>query len=151
MSNPYRNYFENQVRTASPERIMIMLYDGAIRFLRQARQAMEQGERVEKLEKVSRAVAIITELSNTLDFEKGGEVAENLDGLYWFMIRELTRGNTRNDGNPIDVSENILLELREGWVQAVEKNRGVAEQGETGHAEGEDDSDATPRSMNAAV
>lgn len=151
MSNPYRNYFENQVRTASPERIMIMLYDGAIRFLRQARQALEQGDRVEKLKKVSRAVAIITELANTLDFEKGGEVAENLDGLYWFMIRELTRGNTRNDGNPIDVSENILLELREGWVQAVEKKQGGAEHDESGKAEGEGDSEATPRSMNAAV
>lgn len=121
--NPYQNYFANQVRTASPEKIMIMLYDGAIRFLRQARQAMEEGDRVGRLKKISRVVAILTELSNTLDFEKGGEIAENLDGLYWYMIRELTSVNIRETVEPMDSAENILLELREAWVQAIAENK----------------------------
>lgn len=144
-SNPYRSYFETQVRTAPPEKIMIMLYDGAIRFLRQARKAEEEGDRAGRLANVSRAVAIITELSNTLDHEKGGEVAENLDALYWFMIRELTRGNARKDQKPIDVSENILLDLHDGWVQALEKQQGAG-------AESEKDAEAPARkSMNAAI
>lgn len=122
--NPYQNvYFQNQVQTASPEQLLVMLYDGAIRFLRQAREAMENGERILKMEKISRTISILTELSNTLDFEKGGEIAENLDGLYWFMIRDLTRANTQNDPEPLNVAEGILSDLRDGWVQAIEKIR----------------------------
>ena len=126
--NPYQNYFENQVKTASPEQILIMLYDGAIRFLREARAAMESGDRIGRLEKKSRAVAILTELSSTLDFEKGGEIAENLDGLYWYMIRELTRPNNGDDPEPMKVSEDILMDLRDGWVQAIEKKRAGGEE-----------------------
>ncbi len=153
MSNPYRSYFENQVRTASPEKIMIMLYDGAIRFLRQARQALGQGDRAGKLKKVSRAVAIITELSNTLDHEKGGEVVENLDGLYWFMIRELTRGNVSGDQKPIDVCENILLELREGWVQAIENQQGAGVEQENKNSPGYEEDAAGPvhRFLNVGI
>ena len=127
--NPYQNYFANQVQTASPEQILIMLYDGAIRFLRQARQAMDDEDRIGMLEKKSRAVAIITELANSLDFETGGEVAENLDGLYWYMSRELMRANGQEGAEALEASENILEELRDGWVQAIEANRPEAEEG----------------------
>ena len=127
--NPYQNYFANQVQTASPEQILIMLYDGAIRFLRQARQAMDDEDRIGMLEKKSRAVAIITELANSLDFENGGEVAENLDGLYWYMSRELMRANGQEGAEALEASENILEELRDGWVQAIEANRPEAEEG----------------------
>ena len=126
--NPYQNYFANQVQTASPEQILIMLYDGAIRFLRQARQNLDEGDRIGTLEKKSRAVAILTELSNTLDFEQGGEIAENLDGLYWYMIRDLTQANTKDPSEPLQVAENILEELRDGWVQAIEANRPEVEE-----------------------
>ena len=125
--NPYQNYFANQVQTASPEQVLIMLYDGAVRFLREARAAIENSDRVGMLQKKSRVVAILTELSSTLDFEKGGEIAENLDGLYWYMIRELTSANTRDNAEALNVSENILLELRDGWVQAIEKSRAGGE------------------------
>ena len=128
--NPYQNYFANQVQTASPEQLLLMLYDGALRFLRQARQNLDEGDRIGTLEKKSRAVAILTELSNTLDFEQGGEIAENLDGLYWYMIRELTQANTKDASEPLQVAENILEELRDGWVQAIEANRPEAEDGE---------------------
>ena len=147
--NPYRNYFENQIQTASPEQVLIMMYDGAIRFLRQARQAVEQGDRVGRLEKTGRAVAIITELGNSLDFEKGGEIAENLDGLYWYMIRELTRSNTSGDSGPINVSENILVELRDAWTQAIEKNRGETDAGI--QAEADTELEDVPRKLMNAV
>lgn len=144
--NPYlNNYQENQVKTASPEQILIMLYDGAIRFLRQAKVALENGERVVKLEKISRVVAILTELSNTIDFEKGGEIAENLDGLYWYMVRELTRVNVDDEMEPMNVAEDILLELREGWVQAIEQNRPNSGEEEAAAA------DAPRKRMNAAI
>jgi len=135
MNNPYQNYFANQVQTASPEQVLIMLYDGAIRFLREARASIEAGDRVGMLQKKSRVVAILTELSNTLDFEKGGEIAENLDGLYWYMIRELTKSNTDDGSEAINVSENILLELRDGWAQAIDKNRPETEAQTSAEAE----------------
>ena len=148
MNNPYQNYFANQVQTASPEQVLIMLYDGAIRFLREARAAIEDGDRVGMLQKKSRVVAILTELSNTLDFEKGGEIAENLDGLYWYMIRELTKANTDDGSEAINVSENILLELRDGWVQAIEKNRPETEERASADAE----TPAPPKKrLNAAI
>ncbi|MBA2882666.1 flagellar protein FliS [Desulfosalsimonas propionicica] len=151
MNNPYQNYFANQIQTASPEQVLVMLYDGAIRFLRQARQALENGDRVGKLKKISRTVAILTELSNSLDFEKGGEIAENLDGLYAYMVRELTRPNAEDEFKAMEVSENILLELRGAWAEAIEKNRSKEEQSPA--AAYGDSSDAEPprKSMNAAV
>ncbi len=125
--NPYVNHYQqNQVQTASSEQILLMLYEGAIRFTKQARMAMEEGDRITKLEKVSRAMAIITELSNTLDFETGGEIAENLDGLYAFMTRELTRSNIENNPEPLQTVIDLLSELHEGWVQAVDIAKGEA-------------------------
>lgn len=161
--NPYQNYFENQVKTASPGQILIMLYDGAIRFLREARAAMESGDRVGRLEKTSRAVAILTELSSTLDFEKGGEIAENLDGLYWYMIRELTSANGREGTEALTVSEDILMDLRDGWVQAIEKNRAGGEdaaagpssleaaQGEIDGGEAAESAEIPRKRLNAAI
>jgi flagellar protein FliS len=126
--NAYVNsYQQNQIRTASPEQILILLYEGAIRFLKQAKMAVEEGEHVTRLEKISRAVAIITELSNTLDFQKGGEVAENLDALYAYMARELSRCNIENDPAPIDTAIEILSELLEAWRQAAVIASGKAE------------------------
>ncbi len=144
--NPYRSYFENQVRSASPEQVLVMLYEGAIRFLREGKKAMEEGDSAGKLAKISRVVAILTELSNTLDFEKGGEVAENLDGLYWYMIRELTRSNAKDETRPLEVSENILVELRDAWIQAIGKKKPGPEKESR-----EEGGEPRPKSMNAAV
>lgn len=120
--NPYLNHYQqNQIKTASAEQLLLMLYEGAIRFLKQARMAMADGDRVLKLEKVSRALAIITELSNTLDFEAGGQVAEDLDALYAFMARELLRSNIENDPAPIETVIDLLSELHGAWVQAAQK------------------------------
>lgn len=122
--NSYPNvYFQNHVGTASREQLLIMLYDGAILFLRQARQARENGKRITRIEKTGKVVNILTELSNTLDFEHGGEMAVQLDSVYWFMIRELIRSNTQDDPEPLNVAERILVDLRDGWVQAIEQNK----------------------------
>ncbi|HKL26009.1 MAG TPA: flagellar export chaperone FliS [Desulfuromonadales bacterium] len=114
--NQYRN---NQVATAKPEQLLIMLYDGAIRFARQAREAISMGDRVKKLEMISKTMAIITEFSNTLDREVGGEIADNLDALYDFMIRELTQANLKNDEQRLEVVEQLLIDLRTTWAEAI--------------------------------
>ena len=119
-SNHYRN---NQVLTASPEQLLIMLYDGAIRFVRQAKLAIVDGRRADKATAISKAVAIITEFSNTLDYEVGGEIALDLSQLYDFMLRELSAVNVRSDADRLEPVERILLDLREGFSGAVEINQ----------------------------
>lgn len=119
-SNQYRN---NQVMTASPEQILIMLYDGAIRFVRHAGQAIEDGCPADKAKAIGKAMAIVTEFSNTLDFEVGGVIADDLYHLYDFVIRELSTVNARGDIKRLQGVEQILLDLREGFAGAIEINR----------------------------
>jgi flagellar protein FliS len=122
--NAYSNHYQNnQVMTASPEQILIMLYDGAIRFVRQGKQAILDGRQADKATAVSKAIAIITEFSNTLDYKVGGEIALDLNQLYDFMIRELSAINARGDAARLEPIEKILLDLREGFAGAAEINQ----------------------------
>jgi len=123
-SNQYRN---NQILTASPEQLLIMLYDGAIRFVRQARFAIAENRLADKAKAISKAVAIVTEFSNTLDHEIGGEIALDLSRLYDFVSRELATVNARNDAARLDPVEKVLMALREGFAGAVEINSGQLE------------------------
>ncbi len=122
--NAYVNQYQNnQILNASPEQILILLYDGSIRFCRQAIHAMESGDRKTQAEKISRAMAIVCEFANTLDHEVGGEMAADLDALYGFMVRELTRANIQNDRKALETVEDLLTGLRETWAEAIEINR----------------------------
>lgn len=119
--NPYMNQYQNnQVATASREQILIMLYDGAIRFVRQAIFAIEDGDRAQKIKSIDKAVAIIAEFRNTLDHQIGGEITANLDALYEYMLRELIKGNAASDIKPLRVVEDLLSGLRDTWKQAVD-------------------------------
>ncbi|MEJ2199656.1 MAG: flagellar export chaperone FliS [Desulfuromonadaceae bacterium] len=120
--NAYMNqYQQTQVTTASPERILIMLYEGAIRFTGRARLAIEDGDPACKRESISRAVAIVSYLSDTLDHNAGWDGSEELDGLYAFMIRELTQANLKNDVKALGMVEKLLSELRDTWLEAINK------------------------------
>jgi len=122
--NAYMNqYHENQILTASKEQILIMLYDGAIRFCRQAMAANNAGNRTVKLEKSGKVLAIVTEFSNSLNHEIGGDIAENLDALYHFMIRELMESRKVDSNDHLQVVETLLLDLRQTWAEAIEINK----------------------------
>lgn len=122
--NSYTNqYQQNQIATASPEQILLMLYDGAIRFLRKAKKANDEKMIVEKLEGISKCLAIVTEFSNSLNHEIGGDIAADLDALYQFMIRELNSARKDETNKHLNVVEGLLLDLRETWGQAVEINK----------------------------
>lgn len=130
-----QKYQQNQILSASPEQILVMLYDGAIRFTRQAMIGIEDGRASVKVEGVSRAMAIITEFANTLDHEIGGEIAANLDGLYSFMIRELTQANINDDMEKLKVVEGLLVDLRQTWIEAIEVARQEATASSPQHAQ----------------
>ncbi len=100
-----------------------MLYDGAIRFCRQAIVAGEAEDTAEKLGRIAKTYAIITEFSNSLNHEIGGDIAADLDGLYHFMLRELNKARTDTSGEHLRSVEKLLVDLRLTWGEAVEINR----------------------------
>ncbi|MFW6132396.1 MAG: flagellar export chaperone FliS [Planctomycetota bacterium] len=113
--NPIAAYQENAVTTQSRGRLIVMLYDGAIKFLRQALDALEAGDDARKGTCIVKAQRIINELNNCLDIEAGGEVATNLRRLYDFMSRHLVQANTRKDPQAVRDVIGLLEDLNEGW------------------------------------
>ncbi|MBV5329159.1 MAG: flagellar export chaperone FliS [Chlorobium sp.] len=121
--NAYNKYQQNQVLSASPEQILLMLFDGAIRFTRQAIIALEEDNSAGFYHGISKAMAIVTELSNSLDHAVGGEIAENLDALYHFMTQELIQANLHKDMAKLRVVEGLLVDLRSTWGEAIKINK----------------------------
>lgn len=103
--------------TANPLDLIIQLYDGAISRLNKAAFYMNQGDVSQKVHYISRTMAIIEELLASLDMEAGGEVAENLQGLYIYMLKELTIANATNDADKVKHVEGLLRELASAWRQ----------------------------------
>ena len=122
-ANPVDAYKQTRVRTASQGRVIVMLYDEAIRQLDIAVRALEQG--VQSYDKVNTAVSkaqqIITELMVSLDFDKGGAFAQSMLNLYMFFNRQLSDANLNKKPEPCQKVRSFLAELREAWDEA-EKN-----------------------------
>ncbi len=121
MSNPYQKYKTTSVQSASREKILLMLYEGAIKFTKLAIKAAEEKKIAERGYNIGRAYDIVMELNNTLDHKVGGEISKNLEGLYVFMMGQYTKGNISGDPAPLKSNLKMLETLHEGWVQAVEK------------------------------
>jgi flagellar protein FliS len=119
-------YAESSVLTASPERLVVMLYDGAIRFLRQAAHAMREGTPEQANDRLARANAILTELNCALDVERGGEVAERLRMIYLFCKRHTADANLHRDPAGLDAVVKLLGELRDSWAQIADQAAAVA-------------------------
>ncbi len=109
-------YLQQAVLTASPGQLVVMLYDGACRFLTQAAYAMREGDVAKAGQRLSRAEAIIEELLVTLDLEQGGEIASRLQGLYVFHLRHLSEARMEQDPGKVDQVRTHLAELRESWA-----------------------------------
>ena len=123
MSNPYRHYQDTSIKTASREKILLMLYEGAIKFVKQAIVATREKKIAQKGRYISKATAILSELMATLDFKVGGKLANDLEGLYVFMIDKLIEGNIKNEVEPLERVEKILSTLHVAWKDVVENPR----------------------------
>lgn len=123
----YSHYENTQVITASPERILIMLYEGAIRFSKLALDKIRKREPAGKGVFIGKALAIVGELRSTLDHEIGGEIARQLERLYLYLTDELTRANLTNSEEAMENVINILSHLRDTWVEAVDIARSERE------------------------
>ena len=115
-------YQDMKIQTASPEQIMIMLYDGAIRFSLQAKKKMVDKDFEGKGIFISKTQAIIDELMNSLDFSIAPDLCSNLQQLYIYINEKLTEANIKLDIEAIDEVVGLLNTLRDGWKQALATN-----------------------------
>lgn len=122
--NGYTNqYLANTVNSASPEQLMLMLYDGAIRFLGMGIQAIENEMIDKRAYYINKASAIISEFAATLDHSQDANLAENLDALYNYMLGRLQDANLDNDSQPLEEVKTMLSDLRGTWAQAIDLNK----------------------------
>ncbi|SCY32842.1 flagellar export chaperone FliS [Desulfoluna spongiiphila] len=115
----YSAYAASAAREDLPQdRILVMLYEGAIKFIHLAVRGIDEKRPALKGEYISKVLAILTELSAALDMERGGEIAENLAALYDYMVRRLTEANIKNDTAALREVETLIVSLKEGFAEA---------------------------------
>jgi flagellar protein FliS len=121
--NAYHNVsIETGITSASPHKLIVMLYDGALVALLSAKTNIAAGNIAAKGSAISKAISIIDNgLRASLDKEAGGEIAANLDALYDYMSRRLLHANLKNDVTIIDEVHGLLADLRGAWVEIGDK------------------------------
>ena len=112
-------YKKNKVLLSEPGEILLALYDGAIKFCKQARIAIETNNPAQKGQKIGGVMAILTELSATLDHDRAPELCENLSRLYDYLIDRLQEASSEMKLEPLDEVTTHLEKLRETWGEAV--------------------------------
>ncbi|BDQ29117.1 flagellar export chaperone FliS [Helicobacter ailurogastricus] len=114
-ANAYNVYQQNAVTVESPAKLIEMLYEGILKFAAQAKHHMEAEDIERKITYINKVTDIFTELLNILDYERGGEVAVYLTGLYTYQIKLLTQANVENDSTKIDLVMRVARGLLEAW------------------------------------
>ena len=110
------SYLQTEIQSRTPLELVVMLYDGALRFTADAREAMLRRDIRGRQHNLSRALAIVSELQSTLDMESGGDVAAHLDKLYGYIHDRLMDASIKQDIQPLDEARRVLTTLREGWL-----------------------------------
>ena len=122
-SNYQNAYKKASVNTLDQNKLIIMLYDGAIKNANFAIQYMESGE-IEKVhDSLIKTKNIVTELLATLNMDQGCEIAKNLKSLYSYMFSQLVEANMEKKSEPVLAVIDLLKELRGAWVQIREKKK----------------------------
>ena len=129
MNKAAQAYFQTKVGTTDQGQLLLMLYDGALKFLQQARTKMIANDYAGKGILISKVIDIINELSASLNMDKGGSLAVNLNNLYLLCTARLLRANLKMDLESLDSVESILSGLRGAYAQIIEtpEARKVAE------------------------
>ncbi|MDR2509793.1 MAG: flagellar export chaperone FliS [Spirochaetaceae bacterium] len=126
-SNGLAAYRQTRIKTAGQGQLIIMLYDGAVKNLDLAIDLLKTGSGVQRkaanIEKISKAVLkaqeIVTELSVSLDFEQGGEIARNLFSLYTWFNKELLEASVSSDVTRITAVRAMIHDLRGAWLEII--------------------------------
>ena len=122
--NQYRNV---QFSTVDRGKLLLMMYDGCLKFLRLAKEGAEAGDISKFSRFLSKAQAVIAELMNTLDFERGGQIARDLDRLYDFMMYYLTEANIQKDPTKIQRVIDLMTTVAGAYREIIESGKAEAE------------------------
>ena len=121
VTNPYQQYQNNSVMTATPGELTLMLYNGAIKFCNLAIEAIEQNDLQKAHQSNLRAQDIITELQATLDTKY--EISKDMDRLYTFIKELLIEGNIRKESQKLVDARDLIREFRDTWQQVIKTAR----------------------------
>jgi flagellar secretion chaperone FliS len=127
MKHGANRYKQTAVLTASKPQVLIMLYEAAIRHLRHASLAIDEGNIPQKGTSIGKAHDIINELMNSLNFDVGGTIAQDLERLYNFMTEMLVKANLENSKEDLQSVVKILENLLEGWRGAIQQLQGTGQ------------------------
>ncbi len=120
MKSAYQKYKTTSIQSASREKLLLMMYEGAIKFTKLAIQAAEDKKIADRGVNIGRAYDIVMELNNTLDHKVGGDISKNLEQLYMFMTDQYTKANITGTVEPLREVLKLLETLYDGWAKAVE-------------------------------
>jgi flagellar secretion chaperone FliS len=132
VNNPYQQYQNNSVNTASPGELTLMLYNGCLKFINLAKKAMEDKNSEVKNINIQKAQNIVNELMVTLNMDV--KVSKNLQSLYDYLNRRLMEANIRNDVSILNEVEEFMTEFRDTWKQVIQTNRQLQHAGQGGRA-----------------
>ena len=124
MSYAAAQYRSSQVHTASPARVIVQFYDGALKFIRLGSQALVARDYATKGMYLSRAHAIVTELRVNLDTTRAPELTAELDRLYDYVLSCITEANAKTDEKLLLPAVNVLTQLRGAWAQVADEPAG---------------------------
>lgn len=116
-------YRQTEVQSRSPLELVVMLYDGALRFMNEAKAAFAEGDIPRRAEAMSRTMAIVDQLQNTLDMSAGGDIARSLDQLYNYVRERLLQASLQQSAIPVDEAIAVITNLREGWAEITARER----------------------------
>lgn len=122
-TNPQAAYKQASVETASPEKLLVMLYAGGVKFLRQAEKALQENKHAEAHNSLAKVQDIISELNITLNMEQGGEIAVNLRELYTFYFNEVVQANLQKDASKLIPVIEFFETFRDVWMETAKLAR----------------------------
>jgi flagellar protein FliS len=114
-TNRYQSYFDNEILSAHPLGLIQLLYRGALDSISSARHNLKLGDIRARSRAISKAIAILTELSGSLDHSVAQELTKNLAGLYAYIQNQLVRANIEQSDPPLAEAERLLSTLCEAW------------------------------------
>jgi flagellar protein FliS len=123
----HKQYANVHFTTVDRGKLLLMMYDGGLNFLRHAKSALESKDVPKFAKYLSKSQAIIAELMNTLDFEAGGQIAKDLDRLYDFMLFYLTEANLQKDAKKIQRVIDLLEMIAGAYREVIESGRYIEE------------------------
>lgn len=121
MSNPYAKYKQTAIVTANRGQVLIMLYEAAIKYVKQAMVAIDKADVGGKGQAIGKVHDIVNELSVSLDHKVGGQISADLERLYMYMIEQLVKANAENKKEPLEHVKKLLETLLDGWRVAVQE------------------------------